>query len=125
MSGGGAKTDCSSPFQCTGSEQEVRKHINWLELRAAQYPLLELGSPGDVVLLDNIMAITFIRKMGAPAPYPCAKKATCCDEKTSGGTLLFLPLSDSPHWGTQRQTSSADTDCRGGTDLITVPEGLP
>ena len=35
MSGGGGKTDSGSPFQCTWSEQEARKHINWLELRAA------------------------------------------------------------------------------------------
>ena len=35
VSGGGGKTDSGeSPFQCTWSEQEKRKHINWLELRA-------------------------------------------------------------------------------------------
>ena len=32
---GGAKTDCGSHFQYTWLEQEQRKHINWLELRAA------------------------------------------------------------------------------------------
>ncbi len=47
----------------TWSEQEAKKHINWLELRAAPYALLELASPADVVQLhlDNIKAITFIR----------------------------------------------------------------
>ena len=35
LSGGGGKTDSGSPFQCTWKEQEPRKHINWLELRAA------------------------------------------------------------------------------------------
>ena len=33
--GGGGKTDGGSHFQYTWSEQEIRKHINWLELRAA------------------------------------------------------------------------------------------
>ncbi len=59
-------TDCGSHFQYTWSEQEKWKHINWLELRAARYTLLELASPGDVVQfhIDNMMAITFIRRLG-------------------------------------------------------------
>ena len=77
--GGGGKTDGGSHFQYTWSEQEKRKNINWLELRATRYALLELASPGDVVQLhlDNMMAITFIRRMGVPTPYPFAKRATC------------------------------------------------
>ena len=43
--GSGGKTDGGSHFQYTWSEQEIGKHINWLELRAAQYALLELASP--------------------------------------------------------------------------------
>ena len=36
MCRGCGKTDSGPPFQCTLSEQEARKHINRLELRAAQ-----------------------------------------------------------------------------------------
>ena len=43
--GGGGKTDCDPRFQYTWSEQEKEKHINWLELRAARYALLELAGP--------------------------------------------------------------------------------
>ena len=32
---GGAHTDSSLHFQCTGTEQEAEKHINWLKLKAA------------------------------------------------------------------------------------------
>ena len=64
--GGGGKTDGGSHFQYTWSEQEKRKHINWLELRAARYALLELASPREMVQfhIDNMMAITFIRRLG-------------------------------------------------------------
>ena len=60
----GANTDSGVPFQHTWSKEEAGKHINWLELRAAWYALLELASPGDVVQLhtDNMTAIAFIRK---------------------------------------------------------------
>ena len=118
MSGSGGKTDSGeSPFQCTWSEQEKRKHINWLELRAAQYALLELASPRDVVQLhiDNMTAIAFIQRMGGPAPYPYAKRAFCCGEKPSGEISQFSPLSGYPQRTTKGRTSSADTDCRGGT----------
>ena len=66
MYAGGGKTDEGLPFQYSWTEQEEGKHINFLELRAARYTLLELASPGDVVQLhlDNITAIAFIRKMG-------------------------------------------------------------
>ena len=68
--GGGPKTDHGSCIQYAWSELEKGKHINWLELRAAQYALLELASPGEVVQfhIDNIKAIAFIRRLGEPAP---------------------------------------------------------
>ena len=66
MYAGGAHTDSGLHFQRSWSEKESRKHINWLELRAARLALLELASPGDVVQLhlDNMTAIAFIRKLG-------------------------------------------------------------
>ena len=45
MYAGGAHTDGGLHFQCSWSEEESRKHINWLELRAARLALLELMSP--------------------------------------------------------------------------------
>ena len=68
--GYGDKSDCGSHFQYTWTEQEKGKHINWLELRAARYALLELASPREVVQfhIDNMTAIAFIRRMGEPAP---------------------------------------------------------
>merc|ERR1712112_774643 len=41
-------------------------HINLLELRAARLSLHELASPGDIIRfhLDNITAISYIRKLG-------------------------------------------------------------
>ncbi len=60
--GGGSKTDGGSHFQYTWSEQEKRKHINWLELRAAQYTLLESKSQRSGTV--NMMAIAFIRRLG-------------------------------------------------------------
>ena len=93
---GGGKTDNGSHFQYTWSEQEKGKHINWLELRAAQYALLELASPGDVVQLhiDNMKAIAFIRRLGAPTPNLFARKAIGCGGKPSEGTFTILP----PQW---------------------------
>ena len=66
MYAGGGKTDEGLPFQYSWTEQEKRKHINWLELRAARYALLELASPRDVVQfpIDNMTAIAFIRRLG-------------------------------------------------------------
>ena len=66
MHAGGAHTDSGFYFQCTWSALEARKHINWLELRAARYALLKLASPGDVVQLhlDNKTAITYKREDG-------------------------------------------------------------
>ena len=67
MSAAGAKTDQGiPPFQHTWSKEEAGKHINWLELRAAWYSLLELASPGDVVQIhiDNMTAIAFISRLG-------------------------------------------------------------
>ena len=49
MYAGGAHTDSGLHFQCSWSEAESRKHINWLELRAARLALLKFASPGDVV----------------------------------------------------------------------------
>ena len=67
MYAGGGKTDEAPPFHYSGTELKEGKHINFLELRAAQYVLLELASPGDVVQLhlDNMTAITLIRRIGA------------------------------------------------------------
>ena len=66
MYAGGGKTDEAPPFQYSWTELEEGKHINFLELRAARYALLELASPRDVVQLhlDNMTAIAFIRRMG-------------------------------------------------------------
>ena len=66
MHAGGAHTDSGLHFQRTWSELGAGKHINWLELRAAQYTLLQLACPGDVLQLhlDNTTAIAYIRKMG-------------------------------------------------------------
>ena len=68
--GRGGKTDRGSHFQYTWTEQEKGKHINWLELRAAQYALLELASPREVVQfhIDNMTAIVFIRRLRGHAP---------------------------------------------------------
>ena len=62
----GAHTNSVLHFYCTWIELEAGKHINWLKLRVAQYALLQLASPGDIVQLhlDNMTAITFIRKKG-------------------------------------------------------------
>ena len=58
----GGKIDCGSHFQYTWSEQEKGKHINWLELRAARYALLESKSRRSGTV--NMIAITFIRRLG-------------------------------------------------------------
>ena len=57
-------------------DKEAKKHINWLELRAARLVLFQLASPSDVVQLNlhNMMAIAFIRNMGvAQSPTLCKK----------------------------------------------------
>ena len=63
---GGARNNCGKQFQHEWTDKEARKHINWLELSAARFALLQLESPEDFVQLhlDNTMAITFIRKIG-------------------------------------------------------------
>ena len=62
---GGAHTDSGEILQHDWTDKEARKHINWLELRAARLKLLHWTSPGHVVQLhlDNMTAITFIRKI--------------------------------------------------------------
>ena len=68
--GCGGKTDGGSHFQYTWSEQEKGKHINWLELRAAQYTLLESKSRRSGTV--NMTAITFIRRLeGTRSPTIC------------------------------------------------------
>ena len=49
MYAGQGNTDESLSFQYPWSKQEKRKHISWLELRAAWYTYLKLASPRDVV----------------------------------------------------------------------------
>ena len=76
MYAGVGKTDSGLHFQHTWSEQEARKHINWLELRAARYALLELASPRDRVQhhLEKITAIAFIKRMGGTPSLSLSKK---------------------------------------------------
>ena len=75
--GSGGKTDCGSHFQYTWTEQEKGKHINWLELRAARYALLELASPEEVVQnhIENMMAIAFIRRLGGTRSLVLCKES--------------------------------------------------
>ena len=70
----GAKTNCDLQFQHEWISKEVRKHVNWLELRAARFALLQLASPRYIVqlYLNNMTAIAFIRKMGGTrSPSMC------------------------------------------------------
>ena len=77
MSGGSGKTNSGSPFQCIWSEQEARKHIKQLELRAPLYAFIDLESSRYVVQLhlDNIKAITFIRRLGGTHSLSLCKES--------------------------------------------------
>ena len=106
MYAGGGKTDEGLPFQYSWTEQEKRKHINWLELRAARYALLELASPGDVVQLhiDNIMAITFIRKMGGTHSLSLCKESHLLWREAIRRNITILP----PQWLSTTNNTGAD-----------------
>ena len=94
MYGRGGKTDGGSHFQYTWSEQEKRKHINWLELRAARYTLLELASPGEVVQfhIDNMTAIAFIRRLGGTrSPTLCKESHRLWREAINRNITILLP----------------------------------
>ena len=90
---GGANADCGIPFQHTCSEQEARKHINWLELRAARYALLELVSPRDVVQLhrDNMTVIAFIRRLGSTRSQPLYKESHHFLQDAIRSNITILP----------------------------------
>ena len=106
MYAGGGHTDEGLPFQYLWSEHEKRKHINWLELRAAQYALLELASPGDVVQLhiDNITAIAFIRKMGGTRSLSLYKESHLLWREAIRRNITILP----PQWLSTTENTEAD-----------------
>ena len=82
------------------------KHINWLELRAADYALLELASPGDVVQLhlDNITAIAFIRRTGGTHSLSLCKESQLLWHQAIRGSLTILP----PQWISTSENTEAD-----------------
>ena len=93
MHGQGAYTDSGIHFQHTWTEQEAGKHINWLELRAAQYTLLQLASPGNIVQLhlDNITAFAFIRKIGGTHSVSLCKESHLLWREAIRRDLTLLP----------------------------------
>ena len=103
---GGAVDDSGFHFQRSWSEEESRKHINWLELRAARYALLELASPGDVVQLhlDNMMAITFIRRMGGTRSPTLCKESLLLWRQAIRRNITILP----PQWISTQENTEAD-----------------
>ena len=102
----GGKTDEGLPIQYSWSEQEKRKHINWLELRAARYALLELASPGILVQLqiDNIMVITFIWKMGGTHSLSLCKESPLLWREAIRRNITILP----PQWLSTMENTEAD-----------------
>ena len=103
---GGAVSDSGSHFQRSWSEEESRKHINWLELRAARYALLELASPGDVVQLhlDNMTAIAFIRKLGGTRSRLLCKESLLLWRQAIRRNITILP----PQWISTEENTEAD-----------------
>ena len=107
MYAAGAKTDDDIfPFEHTWSKEEAGKHINWLELRAAWYTLLELASPGDVVQLhiDNMMAIAFIRRLGGTCSRLLCKESHWLWQEAIRRNITILP----PQWLSTLDNTEAD-----------------
>ena len=104
--GSGAKTDSGSHIQYAWSELEKRKHINWLELRAAQYALLELASPGEVVQfhIDNMTAIAFIRRLGGTRSLTLCKESHQLWQEAIKRNITILP----PQWLASEDNAEAD-----------------
>jgi hypothetical protein len=106
MYAGGAHTDSGLHFQRSWSEKESRKHINWLELRAARLALLELASPGDVVQLhlDNMTAIAFIRKLGGTrSPTLCKESLKLWRQAIEREITILTPM-----WISTLENTQAD-----------------
>ena len=106
MYAGGAHTDSGLHFQCSWSEEEARKHINWLELRAARLALLKFASPGDVVQLhlDNMTAIAFIRKLGGTRSHVLCKESLKLWHQAIKRNITILP----PQWISTEENTEAD-----------------
>merc|ERR1712112_454768 len=87
---GGATKDKGLSFQHLWSESEWdTAHINLLELRVARLSLCELAIPGNVVRfhLDNITAISYIRKLGGTRSLILSAES----RKLSKWNLTMLP----------------------------------
>ena len=87
-------------------DKEAKKHINWLELRAARFALLQLVSPRDIVQLhlDNMTAITFIRKMGGTRSPSLCKESLLLWRQAIKRELTILP----PLWLASEENTEAD-----------------
>ena len=81
-------------------------HINWLELRAAQYALLELVSPREVMQfhIDNMMAIAFIRRLGGTCSLALCKESHQLWREAIDRNITILP----PQWLASVDNTEAD-----------------
>ena len=112
-------------FSAPGPSRRQGRNINWLELRAAQYPLLELASPGDVVQLHGYC----LHKENGRHPLPVTVQGepsvvvTGHQEKHHHSCPSVAFHIGEHRGGFPQQTQTAEVGLQ--TDLISVLEDLP